>query len=458
MNVIKGLVNLLNTECTYEKINEFNKKQVRNKKDGIDIKSCILYKLLYANIDKSKQKVIKYINILNKTSFKRQSYEEKENNISIDFYNHLLSKLIEFYNDMIIIPDIKLYAVDGTYNNDNERNSMMNLGIYDISNMIPVDIGYYGKENKNKEVKCFKEYIQDNMNDFINTIFVCDRAYFSYDLLDFLDSNNLKYIIRVKGNGNNLDPEMPLKKGIAKYDLINKLISKNRIIRCNGSYTKTLYIGKNKKNVKEMTITNTNNCILVTNLLDTNKYSNTTILNYYKKRWDIEVFFKFIKSNFKFQHLNEKNEIQYKKLYVCEIIITYIERIIEYYYYTTQNKKDNNIIKRKKRNGTDVDCTKKINKSNLVDGIFSFLLYDLFYKNINKTYMDNFCENNILIITNEINRTCVRNSKTPFTKWYVKGYSELAKYAKIIDAILNNTVDKLNKNLKMLAKNIKIVK
>lgn len=46
-----------------------------------------------------------------------------------------------------------------------------------------------------------------------------------------------------------------------------------------------------------------------------------------------------------------------------------------------------------------------------------------------------------------------RNSKTPFTKWYIKGYSNLTKYAKI-DAIINDTVNKLNKNLKSIAKNI----
>ena len=47
-----------------------------------------------------------------------------------------------------------------------------------------------------------------------------------------------------------------------------------------------------------------------------------------------------------------------------------------------------------------------------------------------------------------------RVSKTPFSKWYVKGYSASAAMIKIIQAIINKTTEELNKNLKTHAKNI----
>ena len=51
--------------------------------------------------------------------------------------------------------------------------------------------------------------------------------------------------------------------------------------------------------------------------------------------------------------------------------------------------------------------------------------------------MNIFNKSYIIIITNEKDRSFSRNAKTPFTKWYIKGYSEMTKYAKIVDAILN---------------------
>ena len=50
-----------------------------------------------------------------------------------------------------------------------------------------------------------------------------------------------------------------------------------------------------------------------------------------------------------------------------------------------------------------------------------------------------------------------RISKRPFTKWYVKHYSNFYKYSKIIDCIENDCLDDLNKNLKMEAKTIQLL-
>jgi uncharacterized protein YukE len=55
---------------------------------------------------------------------------------------------------------------------------------------------------------------------------------------------------------------------------------------------------------------------------------------------------------------------------------------------------------------------------------------------------------------NASDRSFPRFAKRAFTKWYIKGYSEMTKFAKIIDAVINGTINKLNKNLKMIAKKI----
>ena len=64
METIKELVNIIKEFCNYNKINEFNIKQLRNKKFGIDIINIILYRFYYCDINKTKQKIISSINYL----------------------------------------------------------------------------------------------------------------------------------------------------------------------------------------------------------------------------------------------------------------------------------------------------------------------------------------------------------------------------------------------------------
>ena len=69
--------------------------------------------------------------------------------------------------------------------------------------------------------------------------------------------------------------------------------------------------------------------------------------------------------------------------------------------------------------------------------------------------LENLSDYNLKITKNEKNRKAERKSLVPFTKWYVKMYHEKYKLEKIMDAIYNNTIDELNKNLKSDANKIK---
>ena len=100
---------------------------------------------------------------------------------------------------------------------------------------------------------------------------------------------------------------------------------------------------------------------------------------------------------------------------------------------------------------------KSINKSNLIKGIFDTrLIIDLITGNVTEKSYKSICKY-IVISINEKGRSFPRSSKTPFSKWYIKDYSERTKYARIINAIINEEVNKLPKNLKTLAQKIKIM-
>ena len=71
----------------------------------------------------------------------------------------------------------------------------------------------------------------------------------------------------------------------------------------------------------------------MTNLVSNINYPDKLLLEYYKSRWDVEIFFKSLKYNTIFQNMDEKDtDMQYKKNYICILIIEYICRLIELYW------------------------------------------------------------------------------------------------------------------------------
>jgi len=297
-------------------------------------------------------------------------------------------------------------------------------------------------------------------------IFQSDRLYFNYELLKFFIDNKLKFIVRIKGSGDNLDINKPLKKSTPKYDTIQKIRSKIRIVKCDKSYPLSVATSKKKMKIDTDNVYLRSDCMIVTNLTNDKIYTDELLLDYYNKRWDIEVFFKLIKNNFKFQGLTEKSEDNNLKMYYCDLIMTLLMKAINMYYIDynkknnnkkNNNKKNNNKKNNNKKNNNkndDTDIIIKINNSNTIDSIFNHLLDKIIYNKLNKELLDVFCRRDIKIVRNKKGRSFPRISKTPYTKWNIKGYSNLALYKKILKAIKEKDISKLNKNLKTLAKRI----
>jgi hypothetical protein len=440
---VKELTSLFSDNINNNIINRYGVKRIRYKKNGIEPWKAVLYRFLYTQKDKTKQEIASRINLWDGTNFTRQGYESKESSINIKYYEAYYTNVIDFYNKISGSNGSSVLAVDGVNNSNNERKVMTNLGLFDINNGVPINISYYGPNYRNNEVNMFINEIKSNPSKYTDVIFVCDRLYYNFDLLDFLIKNGCKYVIRAKGTGDNVDPTKEIKKGTPKQNLLNSIRKVNRIVRCKGTIKKTVCKMKKKIPNGLATIDLKNDCVLITNLEDIDGYTDQKILDLYRTRWDIEVFFKFVKYNFKFQYLNEKDETNYKKAYVCELILVYLCKIIEVYC------KQHNVNKI-----NEISSNTKINKSNLMKGIYDTLLIDLLKGTLKQSTFDSFCKCYITLTNNEKNRSFPRNSKTPFTKWYIKGYSDITKFAKVLKAIQNGTVDKLNKNLKTIANKV----
>ena len=214
MSRISDITKIINNICNRDSINAYSDKKIRNIPNGINLKDAIRYRFSYAAKGSTKQSIVSECNDNNKTCFSRQAFEAKESNIPVKMYQLLLQNIITFFNTHIqkSKTDICLVGVDGTYNLDVKHKINLNIGLFDISNGIPIDITSFGNNNRNREVAVFIETIKANPDKYKNAIFVCDRLYFNYNLLYFLNSNNFKFVIRVKASQTDLLCQNPLKK------------------------------------------------------------------------------------------------------------------------------------------------------------------------------------------------------------------------------------------------------
>ena len=406
-----------------------NNKIIRSE---INEDKLMYYKFKYSQKEKTKQNIVSNINFKFNTIHNASSYYRKEKNISVDTYNNILTDIKNLHSKINDNNNKSIIAIDGTYGNTNIKRKKGKLQTtlfmcyYDVSNNVPIDINFK-MNNCNNEVKLAQKWLNEYKNINKEFIIVADRAYFKYDFFKFLIDNDIEFVIRIRNNAKkikNLNCRYLEKSFSLEKQVFNKKKNKYETLICNNKYTIIT-------NIKEETCTE-------------NK-----IFKIYEDRWNIEIFFKYLKKNFKLINLKEKKKEDNNKTIICQSIIIYISQLLKKYFI------ENNKIKLKitinKKNNTITTCKIKINESLLIEGIFENLLLEIIKGQLNKQLIENFINCYCKIIKNENNRSFERISLQPFTKWYIKKYLNDYKYCKILEAIHNNNYNELNKNLKTKA-------
>jgi hypothetical protein len=424
---------------------------------------AMLYKFQYSIPDTTKQSIVSGFNFENNKTTDRRSFDYREKQISINIYKNLFNKVVSLYKKLENIDDKKpiKIAVDGTNNNTNMLNkkdnleTTLNMGFYDLTNDLPIELSIEGNKNKNNELLLLKQYIKNN-NIPKNSIFILDRFYCSYDFINFLVDNNYKFIIRFRNNCKKFNKITDIKnirilKYFDEYDTIIPFEKYDNYV--NGKKEKGKYKKINKDTVvpkqnikfKSANIKMKYEYTLVTNL-QTETYKDEKIKELYKERWDIEVFFKLVKYNFKFEHLKEHNDSNtdddYKKLYLVNLTIIYLSKIIEKTHFYNNDIKKEVIVK---ENNKIIKYSNKPNKSLTVKGVYKILTV-LFNGSLTVKKFTNICKNYVLYSLTKKGLMKERKAKTPFLKWYVKGHSNRSLLYKIIEAKLKKDTSKLNKN------------
>jgi len=134
---------------------------------------------------------------------------------------------------------------------------------------------------------------------------------------------------------------------------------------------------------------NNNNYYLGTNLFDTNIYDINKLKMLYHKRWDIETFFRTLKTKLNLELNNIKDEISFNKLIFSQLIVSLLLDAFSHVF----------LDKLK----CDKSSEYKINKSLLYDSFFNWYLVKIIkgevsYKNLNLLITNKLVINNILII------------------------------------------------------------
>lgn len=442
MNIITQINSIFNKHTTYSFVNSINHIKLRNISDGISLNNALLYDFLYVTKDitraNARDDICDFFNI----DFKRQSFDSKKNNISVDVYKSIFKDLKSVYSYLLTsstLPKIadNVIATDGIKNNNNLHQVVSNMGYYDVTKQIPLDITFHSTKNTNVELKEAREFIKNNLETFTNNIVVFDALYFCYDFMIFLNDLNLKFIICVRGDAQNL--KNPIKLDKCPLKTKNLISSVKKFIRIvDGSYETNSNVIDNSRGL-EYFICEHHKHLLITNL--NKSFSDEQILKLYTYRWNIETFFKLIKYNFKFQNLKEKenDSLQnYLKLYICELIIVILSKIFQCIYLGGTSK--NASVINNKLNLNEDDFKYQINNSRFLHGFNIRLLYKILNGKLSIVHVNRTCEIYIDIIKNKNNRSFKRISKKPHSKWYGKASSNNAKLNNLLYEILKNKI------------------
>ncbi|MBY5959407.1 IS4 family transposase [Membranicola marinus] len=142
----------------------------------------------------------------------------------------------------------------------------------------------YIKEGKTHDIKPARTHSFPS-----DSVIVVDRAYVDFVWLNNLDSNRVIYVTRLKKNVNfEIVKELPVNEK-------HEHILSDQIIKLTGDETRNKYSGK----IRVIEVYDPKNDQIL--ILMTNNFNWTagTVSQLYKARWDVEVFFKFIKQLFR---------------------------------------------------------------------------------------------------------------------------------------------------------------
>ena len=310
----------------------------------------LLYLILYSLIESQRNSLRTMEDIFNSSSFKflfnldsekkvkYNSISERLSVINLEFFKNVYNAIYEQFNKYYTeseIENMHLIRVDSTLVAEaaNKLKRGMNLGKKkDGKKQVKYTVAYDGKYPCMSELFTDKKHLSEDVSipsivhkyadKNKNCVFVFDRGVSKRQVYCDLNEDSSYFVTRLKDN--------------FRYRLINKVEEGNnrpigtleliddQIIQL-GQPNSLHFLNDHFRLITAINQQNNNRYFFLTNLLEMRVEE---ILSFYKKRWDIEVFFRFLKQELNFSHLTSTSEngmmiMMYMTMIASMLVLTY---------------------------------------------------------------------------------------------------------------------------------------
>jgi hypothetical protein len=262
-----------------------------------------------------KSKKFKFLfNLNNKQDVKFNTISTRLSHINIEFFERLYQTVYSTFSELIPNENALSYKVtrvdstmvceaankieEGmTVANQSGRKKQIKYTI-SLTELLPSSVDVFTQQSALSEDVALSTVILKNIDKKVDNIFVFDRGLRSRDHFYKMDTEGFSFVTRINTNSRY--------EVIEDYELPENLNIGNLIIQ---SDQKVYLFSKSKKQDHTFRLVKAINDKNESLWFLTNRLNLTIeeIIKVYKRRWDIEVFFRFIKQELNFKHFMSTN-------------------------------------------------------------------------------------------------------------------------------------------------------
>lgn len=322
----------------------------------------VFYLLLYAILDNERLSQRTLEDTFNYSGFKaifnldesetvrRSSISERLSKIDSGYFKEIFECMYDRFSESYNQPErdkYNLIRADSTIVSDLsgklkegiDQNNGKKLIKYSVSfdGILPAGVEIFNTQSYVTEENALPETVlkQVKKDAEHRNIYTIDRGVQSARTMKEFSQKDVKFVIRARENRKHVEIESLIKEN-QDLDIGDNLLIKDSIINL---YTGVPIINKRgNKNYREEKVENRFRLVVVKNKEQSEKYfwfitndfelSAKEVADYYRRRWDIEVFFRFIKQELNVSHLvslskNAMEVMIYMTLIVAMLILIY---------------------------------------------------------------------------------------------------------------------------------------
>ncbi len=327
---------------------------------------------------------IKTLNLKNLKFISNSAYTQARMKIKPELFNYFITALNnEYYtnNDerVELWKGFRLLACDGSflslpmvaelkkkYKTSKNQNPTETLNarcsiLYDLQNQMILNGALASYTTGEREM--LKSQLDVVKSHHKEDLIILDRGYYGFDLIYELKKRKYNFLIRIQSNHNKAISELIASNEFEK--IIEIQPSQHR------SFIKKIYTKKTTIKVRlvKVVLDNGDVEILMTSLMDSNKYPVSIFKELYFQRWGIETLYDKLKNKLKVEEFTGYSEVSILQDFYCTLFLSNIQSLLV-------SEANDNL---KKQNIENKKYEYKVN-TNLSIGLIKERIVDLFIK------------------------------------------------------------------------------